>query len=411
VLRSAPPAPGRGRDPERWAFYLYAAHLFTLVSISLSNVVTGLAVLATPWVLRRRSREQRWFPPAARPLLAALGLYCLLLFASIAASYEPVVSARNFSELFTLATLVLGLLLVRGERDARRVVDGLVIVAALVAVAGLVQLAGDYGALDRRIRGPFSHWMTFSGFLLVCDLLLLARLAAPHRRGGAGGRAGWRWAAAVVINLALLGSLTRSAWVALIASVTLLVLLRAPRWLLAYLPAAALFVVLAPMPLLARVISISQLGDSSNYDRLCMAEAALHMIAERPVLGLGPDLVELRYPIYRPPSAPRYEVPHLHNTFLQIAAERGLPALASYLCLVALSLAAAWRGFVREGRFAGSRADLYLGALLALVAFNLAGLFENNWGDTEVQRLALFVLALPFCLGEAGPAEPEGEER
>ena len=41
---------------------------------------------------------------------------------------------------------------------------------------------------------------------------------------------------------------------------------------------------------------------------------------------------------------------------------------------------------------------------VALIAFSIAGLFENNWGDTEVQRLVLFLLAVPFCLeaDEAG---------
>jgi hypothetical protein len=38
---------------------------------------------------------------------------------------------------------------------------------------------------------------------------------------------------------------------------------------------------------------------------------------------------------------------------------------------------------------------------VALLAFNLAGLFENNWGDAEVKRLALFVLMMPFCLALA----------
>jgi O-antigen ligase len=53
------------------------------------------------------------------------------------------------------------------------------------------------------------------------------------------------------------------------------------------------------------------------------------MVAERPLFGIGPDLVEARYPIYRHPTAPRYTVPHLHNDLLQLAAERGLPALAA----------------------------------------------------------------------------------
>lgn len=388
---------------DRWALLLYGGHLFTLFGLALSNVFTGLAVLATPWALRRRRSLAP--PPDAWPLLTALGLYVLLLGAAIAASSDPGASLRAGGEVFTLATLVLGLYLVRGERPARWLVDGLTVVAGLVATAGLVQLFGDYGAIDRRIRGPFSHWMTFSGFLLLCDLLLVARLVCGTRaaipagaRWWRRGLSHWRWAALAAINLALLGSLTRSAWVALIVALTVLVLLRAPRWLAAYPPAAIVFALLAPAPVLARVVSIADLRDPSNYDRLCMVEAGLRMVAERPLFGIGPGQVKERYAIYRPPSGRRLWVPHLHNSFLELAAERGLPALAAYLAMMAASLAGAWRGFAREGRFAGPRADLYLGAFLALIALNVAGLFEHNWGDTEVQRLALFVLVLPFCL-------------
>jgi O-antigen ligase len=139
-----------------------------------------------------------------------------------------------------------------------------------------------------------------------------------------------------------------------------------------------------------------------------MLEAGMTMVAERPLFGLGPEMVERRYPIYRPPSAPRFDVPHLHNSFLQLAAERGLPALLAYLAMSAASLWALHRCYRREGGSRGPRADLCLGAMLALLAFHVAGLFENNWGDTEVQRPVLFLLALPFCLA-AGEAEGGGK--
>lgn len=220
-------------------------------------------------------------------------------------------------------------------------------------------------------------------------------------------RSVWRWGALAAINVALLGSYTRSAWVALMVALTVLVVLRAPRLLLAYVPATVLFIALAPVPLLHRVVSITDLRDASNYDRVCMLEAGLTMVRERPLFGFGPELVERRYPIYRPASAPRYDIPHLHNSLLEIAAERGLPALASYLWLTAASILEAWRRFRREGGRRGPRTDLYVGVMLALLAFNVAGLFENNWGDTEVQRPVLFVLALPFCLAAASRKRPE----
>jgi O-antigen ligase len=335
------------------------------------------------------------------PMLVPLGIYLLWLAGSVIASYDPRASLRSLSSFFVLSTLYMAPLLVRRERQVRLLVDVLIALAALLACEGILQyLLGD-NDINRRIRGPFSHYMTFSGFLLIADLLLLSSLIYAGRW-----RSPWRWAALAVINAALLGSYTRNAWVALALSLTVLILLRVPRLLLAYIPAAVLFVVLVPVPLLHRAVSIVDLRDASNYDRLCMLKAGLEMVRERPLFGVGPELVKQRYPIYRPLSAPRYEVPHLHNSWLQIAAEQGLPCLAAYLALTLASAGLAWRMFRREGGHRGPRADLYVGVLLALLAFNLAGLFENNWGDTEVQQPLLFVLAIPFCLKVAEPGEP-----
>jgi O-antigen ligase len=384
----APPHEPSTPRPERAGSWLFLSHLATLFSIALSNILLGLTVLSLPWT---RRRSVPWGSLA--PLTVPLGLYVLFLAGSVAASYDPATSVRGLTEIFTLSTLIMAPLLVRTERQVRLGVDVLIGVAALLACAGLSQYLYGYGDIDRRIRGPFSHYMTFSGFLLVADLLLLASMVYAGRW-----RSPWRWAALAVINVALIGSYTRGAWLALAVTLTVLVLLRAPRLLLLYAPAAVLLVALAPVPLLHRVVSITDLRDPSNYDRLCMLEAGLAMVRERPLFGLGPELVERRYAIYRSPSAPRYEVPHLHNNLVQLAAERGLPAMASYLALTLASAVVAWRLFRSEGGRRGPRADLYVGVLLALLAFNLAGLFENNWGDTEVQRPVLFVLALPFCL-------------
>jgi O-antigen ligase len=385
------------RRREQAGFWLYAAHLAAIFSVSISNVLLGLTLLALPWTRRRPMPWEK-----LTPLWLFLGLYVLLLGGAIAASSELATSARGWTEVFNLSTLFVAPLLLRRERQVRRVVDVLVAMAALLACHGLSQYLFGYGDIDRRIRGPFSHYMTFSGFLLICDLLLIASMVYAGRW-----RSPWRWGALAVINIALLGSYTRNAWVALAVALTVLVLIRAPRLLLAYVPAAVLFIILAPVPLLHRVTSIVDLHDTSNYDRLCMLDAGLTMIRERPLFGLGPDVVKHRYAIYRPPSAPRYNVPHLHNSLLQLAAERGLPALGSYHGLTVAALALSWRHFRREGGRAGPRADLYVGALLAILAFNVAGLFENNWGDAEVQRTALFALAIPFCL-EAAERDEEG---
>jgi hypothetical protein len=52
---------------------------------------------------------------------------------------------------------------------------------------------------------------------------------------------------------------------------------------------------------------------------------------------------------------------------------------------------------------AGDRA-LVLGSLAAAVTFLIAGLFEYNFGDTEVLLLVLALMALPFALVPERPA-------
>jgi O-antigen ligase len=394
---AAPPVAAEERRARRLraAFWLYAGHLFAVFALALSNGLMGLAGLATAWASPWREVPWRRYAP----ILIPLATYYLLLVLSVIASYEPEPSFGELGDIARLATLAFALFLVRGENGVRRVVGGLLLIASLLAFGGLVELLAGGGDIDHRIRGPFSHYMTYTGVLLMCDLLLLARISTP---GGL--RRGWSWAGFVVINAAILGTLTRGAWVALVVTAIGFLVFRTaargrlPRWLLAAVPVALLGVAFAPVPLVHRALSIADLRDTSNYDRLCMLQAGFAMVAERPLLGLGPDVVKRRYPIYRNDTAPRLTVPHLHNSFLQLAAERGLLSLAVYVWMMCATLRQAWRGYKSEGGWLGGRADLFLGAILALIAFNIAGLFEDNWRDAEVQRVALFLMALPYCL-------------
>jgi O-antigen ligase len=154
-----------------------------------------------------------------------------------------------------------------------------------------------------------------------------------------------------------------------------------------------------------RFVSILDIHDVTNYDRLCMVEAGVRMVKERPIFGLGPQTVRARYPIYRQPTAPRLTVNHLHNSFVHMAAERGLASLGAYLWLMGASLILAFRSYRRQAAQGGDGAELYLATFLVLVAFNVAGVFEANWRDTELQRLALFMIGVPYLLRSVDSAD------
>src|SRR5262249_46677420 len=151
------PAPGAPSAPqtagwpwERIGYWGYLVHLCTVFGIALSNVVLGLTLLVAPRALRGRWLPWRRVEPVAPPLAP----YLPFLGAPVALSYEPRVSVASLSELLSFATLYLAPLLVRGERDVRRVVDLLTAAIAGMAIEGLAQFFSGYGGIENRIRGP-----------------------------------------------------------------------------------------------------------------------------------------------------------------------------------------------------------------------------------------------------------------
>ncbi len=123
-----------------------------------------------------------------------------------------------------------------------------------------------------------------------------------------------------------------------------------------------------------------------------MIRSGLRIIKDRPLTGVGPDMLIQVYPVYRDQKAVNQLNPHLHNVPLQIAAERGLPALALWLWFVGALVVATWRLF-----WTGGDRVLAAGALGAVAAMLAAGMFEYNFGDSEFLMLLLVLVTLPFA--------------
>src|SRR4029453_6665013 len=90
---------------------------------------------------------------------------------------------------------------------------------------------------------------------------------------------------------------------------------------------------------------------------------------------------------------------------MQIAAERGIPALGVFLWFV-VSLG---RSLLKMFR-AGENRVLAATAFASLIAMLAAGQFEYNFGDSEFQMLFLVLITLPFAAvrDEPPPNRPQG---
>jgi O-antigen ligase len=170
--------------------------------------------------------------------------------------------------------------------------------------------------------------------------------------------------------------------------------------LTALLPVAvAVLFALAPDSVTSRMMSMFDVRDPSNQDRIAMLEVGKGIVRDHPLTGVGPTMVQRVYPQYRPAYGVQRVNPHLHNVPVQIAAERGIPALVIFLWFV-VSLAV---GLVRLMRNSSDRL-LAATALAALSAMLAAGLFEYNFGDSEFLMLFLVLITLPFAALNVAPA-------
>jgi len=278
--------------------------------------------------------------------------------------------------------------------------------ATLVAVQGLVQTA--IHGLDFRVKGTLGHYMTYSGVMLLVLPLALAWLLFARR--------GWRdrWLfVAVPMMLAALGlTQTRSAWLGLLVAGLLLVSLWRVRFLLAVPLLAVLLVLLAPPTIRERVMSTFDRKNVTAVERLYMWSSGLEVFLDHPLVGVGPGNLRRVYPEYRHPDDPWLEhrrFTHVHNDVIQIAAERGGPALLAWLWLWVVFFVRAGAAHRRLAPADRETRALTAGSMAAISGFLVMGLFEYNWGNTEVMTLAHLVMALSLAAA-ASPAGAEGRD-
>ncbi|MCC7418575.1 MAG: O-antigen ligase family protein [Acidobacteria bacterium] len=357
------------------------------LQFSIAAAQMFLAVAALAWVLMLATGRARFAAPRFFWPLAAYGA---LTLAAAAFSPDPAASFIDSRQLALFLLVPITYTFAAGPHGSTAMTV-ILTCAAVSAALGIVQYGIlHYDNLGRRPQGTLGHYMTYSGLLMLVICVALARILF--------GRGERTWAALVMPALAVAVALSfgRSAMVGACVAAALLLALKDFR-LVAILPVvAAVAFAVAPGAIAARYASIFDVKDPTRLDRIAMLHAGRRMIADHPLLGVGPNMVQRTYPAYRDPDA-RLN-PHLHNVPVQIAAERGIPALLAWIWFIGLVLVDAGRRFFRgEHRFEAAA------ALAASAAMLSAGLFEYNFGDSEFLMLYLIIVTLPFAVERAAP--------
>jgi O-antigen ligase len=363
-------------------FWLLLAFVGALqISIALASILLAATLVA--WALLLVREKTR---PAAPRFFLPLVVYAGATLVSSAFSLDPGESFLDAKQLLVFLVVPAVYHVARG-RNANAVIDVIVSVGAASAAYGIFQYGVlQYDSLEMRPRGALTHYMTYSGTLMLVVCAAVARMVFGSRDR--------IWPALIMpaLVVALAVSLGRNAWVGACVAVGLLLVLKDFR-LTALLPIAiAVVFALAPASVTNRMITMFDVQDQTNQDRLAMIEIGARIVASDPLTGVGPNMIPRVYEEYRPEYAIRPVNPHLHNVPVQIAAERGLPALAIWIWFVIALSVSLFRIFRR-----GQERMLTAAALAATAAMLAAGLFEYNFGDSEFLMLFLVLVTLPFA--------------
>jgi putative inorganic carbon (HCO3(-)) transporter len=373
-----------------------AAAALIHVSIAASQIFLGLGILLLLFFHRKLEFPRIWIP------LAAFFLWTIL---ADALSPDPWLGRAQIKKFFCF--LFLPLIYSVFKRHFAKVYYLVAAWAATASASGLWGI-GQYfvryrhatyqSYVGQRITGFESHWMTFAALQLSVLSLLLAQWLFSTRKLPL-----WAYASVFILAAAILLSGTRSIWLATLPAVLYLVWFWRPKMLLAVpvVLVAAFFV--SPPTTRQRVISIfkPQEDVDSNRHREVTRRTGLEMIKAHPWVGIGPEEIGRKFDSYVPADV-RRPLPigyygHLHNIYLQFAAERGIPGLLLILWFIGWTVWDCARGLSRLERTPSEQLFVLHGTMAVIIGILVGGIFEYNLGDSEVLMMFVSVVGLAYA--------------
>ena len=253
---------------------------------------------------------------------------------------------------------------------------------------------------DWRATGFFSHWVTYSEVLQLIGSLALGIFIALRQKKSL---IGLLLLGAIVGFLFALGmTLTRASWIGFAVSAVVMLMLTTSRRTILMVLAFALPLILASAFLLQqkRSIGFFDRQDQSTSWREMVWREGFDLLVSKPrhlLFGVGMDSIKGYWRQWGLFDNGRQPIGHMHSNLLQIALERGVPALIVWLILLGLYVRMLWRQIhISDFDTEDFPKGLALGALGGTIGFFTSGLVHYNWGDSEVVTVFYFIMGL--CL-------------
>ena len=264
---------------------------------------------------------------------------------------------------------------------------------------------------DQRVTGSRNHPISFAEGLSMAGILIssLFLFAKVHKK-----KKIYLGLGLSVLALSLIFTYSRGAWLGAIAGLVFIEIIgirdffpsssRIKKILLPATLIVLIFIVLISGGIAffrgeAKYSAFSRAKNFCDSERIYMWKSGWEMFKDYPVIGLGLKNVSLVYPAYKNPAAIVERQGHLHNNFIQIAAERGMLGLAAFIILLGACLKKGFGVYLRISKIKRYEKAVVLGCLGAVIAFIVSGLTEYNYGDSEILGLFWFMMGIIVVIG------------
>jgi hypothetical protein len=286
-------------------------------------------------------------------------------------------------------------LITSGEHVER---PGLVVTSEMKTLLSPSGIVGHHPSHRFRASGWTRHYETFSELLQLIAQLSLGLALAHLRNHGPNTRFKIAITATVLLATGIALTAMRTVLIAFALGACIVVWrsLRGRARLVLYLAIAATLAVGSFVVWQTRAQNSLTFKDPSSSLRIQVARIGLSRIMTHPVFGHGMDAVHQHWNEW---GFPGKEMIHLHSTPLQLAFDRGLPALAFWLWIIGIF----WFSALRAERGASDSSDtnrygIFLGILGAVTGFFASSLVNYNFGDAEVALLFWWLMGLLVAL-------------
>ena len=253
---------------------------------------------------------------------------------------------------------------------------------------------------DWRATGFFGNFVTYAEVLqLIIALAVGLFVSLPSKRSQTGillllGLAG--------LGFALVLTVTRASWLSCLISTLIIFVIGGGRRAVLLVGVLAIPLVLAGLLVLQQkrnVTFIDKADQSTTWRETVWAEGYALLVSKprHLLIGIGMDSIKRHWREWGMFDKGRIPWGHMHSNLLQIALERGVPALLLWLALLFVYARTLWRSLRQRAALHWIERGLLMGALGGLVGFFTSGLVHYNWGDSEVIMIFYAIMGLALA--------------